>query len=440
MIALVIGALATGDWLSIGAIVLLFVLAVVLAIAETAVLRMSRPRAVALADDERRGAKTLLKLLDQPESTINAVTLLALGAQIVTANLLGILLADGLGVWGLVLGLVLNVFVFFVFAEAAPKTWALQHSTRAALAVAPFLYVLTQFWPLRILVRGLLGFVNWILPGKGLKDGPFVTEREIRELADVAVAENEIEADEREMIHSIFEFGDTVVREVMRPRPDIVAVEVDQQVDDAIVRMIDAGFSRLPAYEGETDNIVGLVYLKDLVRRSGQGEGAAVLRDSLRRAEFVPESKRVSDLLQQMRAEKFHMAIVVDEYGDTAGLITMEDLLEEIVGEITDEYDVEEPEIERLSETVVRVPGGTNISELNEALDVDLPDDEWDTVGGLVLNLLGRVPDDGDCVEFAGLEFCSERVENRRVLSVLVTVLPTLDDPGDASVESRLSS
>jgi CBS domain containing-hemolysin-like protein len=141
-----------------------------------------------------------------------------------------------------------------------------------------------------------------------------------------------------------------------------------------------------------------------------------------------------------MRTDKFHMAVVVDEYGDTAGLITMEDLLEEIVGEITDEYDVEEPEIERLSETVVRVPGGTNIDDLNEILDAELPDDEWDTVGGLVLNLLGRVPDEGDSVEFAGLEFCAERVEQRRVHSVLVTVLPTIDDEGeDASAEPSRS-
>ena len=432
--------MSTGDLLAVGAIALLFVLAVVLAVAETAVLRMSRPKAVALADDDRRGAKTLVRLLDQPEETINAVTLLALAAQIITANLLGVLLAGQLGVWGLVIGLVLNVVVFFVFAEAAPKTWAIQHSTRAALLVAPFVFVVSRFWPLRVLVRGLLGFVNWILPGKGLKDGPFVTEQEIRAMADVAVAENEIEADEREMIHSIFEFGDTVVREVMRPRPDIIAVDVDATVDDAIARMIDAGFSRLPAFADESDNIVGLVYLKDLVRRTTTGEGTASLRESLREAQFVPESKRVSDLLQQMRSESFHMAVVVDEYGDTAGLVTMEDLLEEIVGEITDEYDVEEPEIERLSETVVRVPGGTNISDLNDELGVELPDDEWDTVGGLVLNLLGRVPDAGDCVEFEGLEFCAERVEQRRVQSVLVTVLPTIDDETDSGSEPSRSS
>ncbi len=424
--------MGSGNALAIAAIIVLFVVAIILAVAETAVLRMSRLKAVALAEDDRRGAKMLVKLLDQPEQTVNAVTLLALAAQIITANLFGYLLSNGLGAWGLVLSLVLNVVVFFVFAEAAPKTWALQHSTRAALTVAPFLYVLSRFWPLRVLVTGLLGFVNLILPGKGLKDGPFVTEEEIRAMADVAVAENEIEADEREMIHSIFEFGDTVVREVMRPRPDIIAVEVNSKVNDAIAVMIEAGYSRLPTYADESDNIVGLVYLKDLVKAAAAGKGDVDLTESLREAEFVPESKKVAELLQQMRTEKFHMAIVVDEYGDTAGLITMEDLLEEIVGEIEDEYDTEEPEIERLTDLVVRVPGGTNIDDLNTALDVELPDDEWDTVGGLVLNLLGRVPDDGDCVEFAGLEFCAERVESRRIVSVLVTVLPTIDDEGDS--------
>jgi CBS domain containing-hemolysin-like protein len=153
----------------------------------------------------------------------------------------------------------------------------------------------------------------------------------------------------------------------------------------------------------------------------------------LRGAQFVPESKKVAQLLQQMRAHKFHMAIVVDEYGDTAGLVTMEDLLEEIVGEIEDEYDREEPEMVRLSDTVVRVAGGVNIGDLNEELDVQLPDDEWDTVAGLVLNQLGRLADPGDCVRVEGLEFCVERVEQRRVKSVLVTVLPSIDDEAQAA-------
>jgi putative hemolysin len=184
---------------------------------------------------------------------------------------------------------------------------------------------------------------------------------------------------------------------------------------------IEAGKSRLPAYEDSTDNIVGLVFLKDLVARSAEGEGSEPVRQSLRSAHFVPESKRVAELLREMQTEKFHMAIVVDEYGGTAGLVTMEDLLEEIVGEITDEYDVDEPTVERLANGALRVPGRTPIDEVNELLDIELPDEEWDTVGGLVFNTLGHVPSEGECLTVDGLEFCAERIQGRRIVSVIIT-------------------
>ncbi|MDZ4827791.1 MAG: hemolysin family protein [Actinomycetota bacterium] len=413
------------------AIFLLFLLAIVLAVAETAFLRMSRVKAMALEDQGAKGAGRLAKMLERPERAINAVTLLALAAQIVTANLLGIVLSDFKGAWVVVLGVVLNVVVFFVFAEAAPKTWAVQHADRAALRTSGFLWFLVHFPPLRWIVRGLLAFVNWILPGKGLKQGPFVTEEEIRQMADAAAEEASIESGERELIHSIFEFGDTVVREVMLPRPDMIAVEADATVDEGIALSIDAGKSRIPAFDDTTDNIVGLVFLKDLVARSSAGEGSEVVRQSLRPAHFVPESKRVAELLREMQTEKFHMAIVVDEYGGTSGLVTMEDLLEEIVGEITDEYDEDEPQVERLGEGRLRVPGRTPIDEVNELLDVELPQDEWDTVGGLVFNTLGHVPSEGECCIVNGLEFCAERVQGRRIVSVLIR-------PADVSAEAQV--
>jgi magnesium and cobalt exporter, CNNM family len=327
--------------------------------------------------------------------------------------------------------LILNVFVFFVFAEAAPKTWAVEHTERAALATSGFLRFVTDFPPIRLIVRGMLGFVNTILPGKGLKKGPFVTEEEIRQMADVAAQEAAIETSERELIHSIFEFGDTVVREVMLPRPDMVTVEADATVDEGIALAISAGKSRLPAFDDTTDNIVGLVFLKDLVARSVAGEGNDRVRGSLRRTHFVPESKKVADLLREMQTEKFHMAIVVDEYGGTAGLVTMEDLLEEIVGEITDEYDVEEPQVERLPDGTLRVPGRTPIDEVEELLDVHLPKEEWDTVGGLVFNSLGHVPVEGECVRSSGLEFCAERVQGRRIVSVLIRALEPHELPAE---------
>jgi CBS domain containing-hemolysin-like protein len=281
----------------------------------------------------------------------------------------------------------------------------------------------------------LLGFVNAVLPGKGLKQGPFVTEGEIRQMADVAAQEAEIETSERELIHSIFEFGDTVVREVMLPRPDMVAVDADATVVEAIETAISAGKSRLPAYDDSTDNIVGLVFLKDLVARRSTGEGNEPVRRSLRPARFVPDSKKVAELLREMQTEKFHMAIVVDEYGGTAGLVTMEDLLEEIVGEITDEYDVDEPTVERLPDGTLRVPGRTPIDEVNGLLGVELPQDDWDTVGGLVFSGLGHVPLEGECVTVSGIEFCAERVQGRRIVSVLISRLaedPTEPEPAAA--------
>jgi putative hemolysin len=411
------------DVVAIAAIALLFLFSIVLAAAETAYLRMSRVKALALEEQGEKRASRLVRMLERPERTVNAVTLLALAAQLVTSFLLGLLIGAS-GAWFIALGLVLNVVVFFVFAEAAPKTWAVQHTETAALRTSGFLRFVTEFAPIRWIVRGLLGFVNAILPGKGLKKGPFVTEEEIRQMADVAAEEEAIETSERELIHSIFEFGDTIVREVMLPRPDMVAVEADATVDEGIALAISAGKSRLPAFEDTTDNIVGLVFLKDLVARSGAGEGNEPVRGSLRKAHYVPESKRVAELLREMQTEKFHMAIVVDEHGGTAGLVTMEDLLEEIVGEIADEYDVEEPQVERLPDGTLRVPGRTPIDDVNELLDVHLPQEEWDTVGGLVFNTLGHVPIDGECVRESGLEFCAERVQGRRIVSVLIRALP----------------
>ncbi len=414
--------------LAVVTIVILFFFSIVLAAAETAFLRMSRVKAMALEEQGEKRATRLVRMLERPERTVNAVTLLALAAQLITSYLLGSLLGSS-GWWIVVLSLVLNVIVFFVFAEAAPKTWAVQHTEQAALRTSGFLRFVTDFAPIRVIVRGLLGLVNAILPGKGLKKGPFVTEEEIRQMADVAADEAAIETSERELIHSIFEFGDTVVREVMVPRPDMIAVEADATVDEGIALAISAGKSRLPSFDDSTDNIVGLVFLKDLVARSTAGEGSEPVRGSLRSPHYVPESKRVAELLREMQTEKFHMAIAVDEYGGTAGIVTMEDLLEEIVGEITDEYDVEEPQVERLPDGTLRVPGRTPIDDVDELLGVELPQDEWDTVGGLVFNTLGHVPVEGECARLSGIEFCAERVQGRRIVSVLIRVLEPHEIP-----------
>jgi CBS domain containing-hemolysin-like protein len=386
---------------------------------------MSRIRALALAEEgANKRARRLASMLEHPEQTLNVVLLLVLVSQLTSATLIGVLLEGTAGTWGVVIGIVLQIFLFFVIGEVAPKTFAVQHTERAALAVTPMLWFLTHFAPLRWTSNLLIGVANVVLPGKGLKQGPFITEEEIRTMADVAAEEDSIEIEERRLIHSIFEFGDTVVREVMLPRPDMVAVDATDTIEDAIERAIERGFSRLPVCEeGSTDEIIGLVYLKDLVRRARAGDGAQEIRVATRPAIFVPEQKRVAELLREMRTKQFHMAIVVDEYGGTAGLVTLEDLLEEIVGEIADEYDVELPAVERLADGSVRVRGSTPIDDVSEELGTDLPDAEWDTVGGLILNLLGHVPEEGEVVRFEELELRTERVQGRRIVSVRIVRL-----------------
>jgi len=405
-------------------IVLLWTLSAVMALSETAFVRASRIRLLNLAEEGDRRAERVLRLVERPEQTLNAVLLVLLASQMISATLLGIVLEPTFGAAGVALGIVIEIVVVFTFAEVAPKTFAVQHAERAVMMVSGLLAFVTRFPPLRVLTRGFIGLANVVLPGKGLRGGPFVTEQEILTMADVAAQEAAIETEERELIHSIFDFGDTVVREVMVPRPDMVVVDADVTVDEAIRMAISAGKSRLPAYHETTDDIVGLVFLKDLVTRSGSGEGNESVRHVLRHANFVPESKRIAELLRAMQTEKFHMAIVIDEHGGTAGLVTMEDLLEEIVGEITDEYDADEPRVERLPGGALRVPGRTPIDEINELLGEELPSGEWDTVGGLVFDALGHVPTEGECARVNGFVFCAERVQGRRIVTVRVTPAP----------------
>jgi len=424
---------STADWLTLVAIFVLLMTSAVFAMAETAFVRINRIRAMTLEEEGRRGANKLVTLLDQPENTLNPVLLILLIGQLVTGTLVGILVEGRLGGYGILIGTVAEVIIFFVIAEVAPKTYAVQHTETAALRLSGLLWAVTRFPPLRVLSKALIGVANVLLPGKGLKKGPYTTEEDIRQMADVAAEEQVIEREERRLIHSIFEFGDTVVREVMVPRPDMIGVEADATVDEALEKAIAAGVSRLPAFGEGPDDILGLVYLKDIVRRTRENsEGAhGTLRELVRPAVFVPEQKKVAELLREMQKDKFHMAIVIDEYGGTAGLVTLEDLLEEIVGEIVDEYDVEAPKVERLPDGGLRVAGGTPIDEVNELLEIELPETDWDTVGGLMFNLLGHVPVEGETVDFQGLEFRAERVQRRRILTVRIT--PKESEPAESA-------
>jgi CBS domain containing-hemolysin-like protein len=411
------------------AIVVLLMVAGVLAAAEVGITRLSRVRALTLQEEGRKGATYLVRIVENPARYLNVVLLILLICHVTATTL-----ATGFAIrksesFGELIATVLMTVVIFVFAEVSPKTFAVQHTDRIALRLGPLIHALGHAPFLHPLARILIGIANVVIPGRGLKQGPFVTEEELRQMAEVAVEEQQIEEEEKEMIHSIFEFGDTVVREVMVPRPDMIAVEDDTKLKQVLTVMLKHGFSRMPVYKDSIDNIEGIVYAKDVMRRlhNGRARKEPTAGSISRDAFVVPESKKIAELLREMQQRKTHMAIVVDEFGDVAGLVTMEDLLEEIVGEIADEYDRGEPLVEPVDEHTMRVNARMPIDELSELVGIELPDTEWDTVGGLMAGLLGKVPARGEEVKTHGVTFRADKVQGRRIAKVLVTKGPELD-------------
>jgi CBS domain containing-hemolysin-like protein len=418
-------------------IVVMLLVLMVLATAETALNRISRVKAQALASsNDSRSAKSLVRLVEHPERFINpllvTVTVLQSGQTWLVARLADHWVSGVLGAIGI---FALNIVVFFIVAESMPKTWAVLHTERAGLATARFTNALVSFPPLRFISRGLIWLTNVLLPGKGLKQGPFVSEQELLGIVGAAAADEVIEHEERELIESIIEFGDTVVREVMVPRPDMAMIPHEATVSQALDLAIEQGYSRLPVEGPNDDDVVGIAYTKDLIRAERAGDGSNSVQELVRQVRFVPEHKPVGQLMREMQAGKFHLALVADEYGAISGLVTLEDCLEELVGEIVDEYDTELPNVVQLPTGEYLVGGGMSVSDLNDLLDTRIPDDDWDTVAGFFFNTLGEVPEPGDSIEHDGWQFVAEEVEGRRIrrLKVILTAFDKDDEQLPAS-------
>ncbi|HET9542665.1 MAG TPA: hemolysin family protein, partial [Acidimicrobiales bacterium] len=449
--------MSTMEIVALAGSVVLLLFSAVLAVAETAFTHLGRARAEAIdnarsgktkdknRDDDGNGnsaddtnpahAGVLVGLLARRGQVLNPVLFLVLVCHLSIATIVAAVAYEHWGRSAVLVALGIELVVLYVAAEAAPKTWALQNTDVAAVRVAPLVRALAALAPLRWILRLLIGLANLLVPGKARKEGPSVSEDELLALAGVAAEASVIEASERALIESIIEFGDTIAREVMVPRTEMVTVGDDFRVDAAIEVAIAHGFSRLPAYgQGGIDDITGIVYAKDLMRAERDGHSEEPIRDLLRPARVVPETKRVAELLREMQSEQFHIAIVIDEYGGTAGLVTLEDVIEELVGEIQDEFDVEEPLVEPASGGGIRVHARMAVDEVNALLDGELPEEgDWDSVGGLVYHLLGHVPAEGESVEVTGYRLSAEKVQGRRIGRVRVT--PRAESVGPADDE-----
>ncbi len=410
-------------WLVVLAIVLV-VLAGVLASIEAALTAFSKVRADELVRSGRRRAPGLRRLLDDPAPYLSTALFVRIACEMSAAALVTVvclsLLPTTLGV---VVAAGVMLVVSYVVLGVGPRTLGRQHADSVALAGSGFIRAMTRV--VGPIARLLIMVGNAITPGKGFPEGPFGSEAELRELVDLAEASRLIESGERQMIHSVFELGDTLSREVMVPRTDMVFIEQTKTLRQFMSLALRSGFSRIPVVGDGEDDVVGVAYLKDVVRRVyeyHESETAERIDSVMRPAVFVPDSKPVDELLAEMQARRVHLVVVVDEYGGTAGLVTIEDVLEEIVGEITDEYDTEQPSFERLPDGQLRVNARLPIEHLSELSGVAIDDEDVDSVGGLLAKHLGRVPIPGSSVVVEGLRLTAERVEGRRnrLESVLV--------------------
>ncbi|HEY3505367.1 MAG TPA: hemolysin family protein [Actinocatenispora sp.] len=411
----------------------LVVLAGLFAMTDAALSRVSKARAAEMVREDARGARALVAVAGDLPRHLNLLLLLRLVCELAATTIVAFVTVDAWGTgWtaALVTAGAMTV-VSFVIVGVGPRTIGRQHAYPVALVAAPVVRWLGR--ALGPLARLLIVVGNAMTPGKGFREGPFTTQVELRELVDLAEQRGVVEHDEREMLHSVFTFGDRIVREVMVPRTETVWIESGKTARQALALALRSGFSRIPVIGENVDDVLGVAYLKDLVRRTQAGDARLPVAEVMRPAEFIPESKPVDDLLSQMQAQRIHIAIVVDEYGGTAGLVTIEDILEEIVGEITDEYDVERPPVEHLPDGAVRVSARLPVEDLGELFGVELPDGEVETVAGLLAQELGRVPIPGAVATVEGLELTAEGTTGRRnhIDTVLVRQLAVPEQDTD---------
>jgi len=425
--------MSADPWLLLAAAVLV-VVAGAFSSVDAALASLSKVRAEELVAEGRSGARRLLTIAEDPPRFVNTALFLRMLCEItaivlVTEVVLGYF--DRRWVAGLVTVAVMLV-VQFVVIGVGPRTIGRLHAQRVALASAGLVVFFTKV--LGPLPQLLIVLGNIITPGRGFSEGPFSSEAELRELVDLAEASQVIESGERAMIHSVFELGDTIVREVMVPRTDVVFIEHHKTLRQAMSLALRSGFSRIPVIGENLDDIIGVAYLKDVTKRvfdKHEAETTERVESVVRPVMYVPDSKPVDELLREMQAERKHVAVVVDEYGGTAGLVTIEDVLEEIVGEITDEYDQAEVEVEQLANGGIRVSSRFLVDDLEEVCGVAIDDDDVDTVGGLMGKHLGRVPIAGSVVEADGLRFEAEGPRGRRNRIGTVVITPLAPAPAD---------
>ncbi|AGN01389.1 hypothetical protein L593_07210 [Salinarchaeum sp. Harcht-Bsk1] len=389
-----------------------------------------------LVEEGVAGAATLKALKDDPHRLLITIlvgnNIVNIAMSSIATGLLAYYVTQGQSVVIATVGITMLVLMF---GEAAPKSYAVENTESWALRIARPLKLSEYFLlPMVVVVDYLTRILNRVTGGRSAIESTYVTRSEIKDMIETGERAGVLEEDEHEMLQRIFRFNNTIAKEVMTPRLDMTAVSVDASVDEALTTCVQSGHARVPVYEGSLDNVIGVVHIRDLVRDTQYGENDVDVRDLINPTLHVPESKNADELLSEMRDERVHMVVVIDEFGTTEGLITMEDMVEEIVGEIL-EGEEDEP-IERVDDDTVVVRGEVNIEDVNEAFDVEIPEgEEFETIAGFIFNRAGRLVEAGEEISYENIDIRVERVENTRILEARLHKHEELEASDDEASE-----
>jgi CBS domain containing-hemolysin-like protein len=422
------------------AILVLIGLSAFFSSSEIAMFSLARHRVDSMVEDGVSGAQAVRNLKADPHRLLITIlvgnNIVNIAMSSIATGLFAIYLSQGQAVLAATFGITTLVLLF---GESAPKSYAVENTESWALRIAkPLRYSELFLMPLVVVFDRLTRVINRVTGGRSAIETTYVTRDEIQNMIQTGEREGVIEEEEREMLQRIFRFNRTIAKEVMTPRLDMTAVPKDAAIDEAIETCIQSDHERIPVYEGNLDNIIGVVTLRDLVRQQHYGEGDIDLTDVVQPTLHVPESKNVDELLEEIQDNRMRMVIVIDEFGTTEGLITLEDMVEEIVGDIL-EGDEEEP-FEFIGDNEVIVRGEVNIDEVNEVLDLDLPEgEEFETLAGFIFNRAGRLVEEGEAIDYDGITIRIEQVDNTRIMEARITI-PEATDTEREGAETETKS
>lgn len=409
------------SWWKIAILIVCLIFSALFSASETALMSLSKIRVKQMVENKEKGANKINKLLSDPSRLLSAILIGNNVVNIGASSLMTSLAIDVFGNTGVGVATGIMTLLILIFGEITPKSLAAQNSEKISLRLSGFVeFVIIIVTPISFVLTIITSFMVKILGGKVDKNKPFITQEELKTMVNVSYKEGVLEGEEKDMIYNVFDFSDSEVNDVMVPRTEIVAIEVDLPYEEIIDIINKEQYSRIPVYENTIDNIIGVLYVKDLLFLDSNKEAHFDLRKYMRQPYFTPEFKSIKELFKEMRTNRTHMVVIIDEYGGTEGIVTIEDVVEEIVGDIEDEYDKDIIKMEVIKEDEYLVNGNVRIDAINDLIGTHIESEDYDTIAGFVIGIIDRLPELGEEIEYENIKFIVESIDRNRIKKIRI--------------------